>query len=558
MTVATVPSDLLLARRELDLERRQAELRRENEILYFEPHEKQYLFYLNAARHYRYARTGNRFGKSELGACEDVAFALGYRPWLEREFDIRNGKGEIVGRHLGYPGHPLSTLGIPNHPTKGLIVTSDWDKSKEIFTELEGEGPNIGKLFKYIPRNKLGQPSKNHSGKIDTIPVKHKSGGWSIIRLDTVVSYKQNPLGFESGSWDWLHIDEPIPEGAYKAIIRGFVDRDGRAWFTCTPLTEPWIDQKFIPNAEDQTKDLAGTVETGEDFWMMTGAIEDNPHNTPASIKRVLSQYTEEEQETRRKGIPAAYSGLVYKEFSWNDHVRREPPDGWTSWSTPPPSFALRFAIDYHPRKPHHVLFIATSPHEVHYVYAEVWLSCLMSELVVEINSILAGREATVPGLIDPLASTPNRVTDISPLDEVLRLGLPVIPATKDPYNGILKVKELLKQRNRVGVPTFVVNPACRRFVFEISRGFMWDGDTNKPVKKDDDAMENFYRLALQGLFYVEPTEADAYTPILRRDDILTSVVDASDFFQHDAEARPDRSRRYKADSYPRAERALR
>lgn len=481
--------DLLLARRELQLTKRLIELRRENELQFYVPHEKQAKFHGAASFHYRYARTGNRFGKSEMGAAEDISFALGYRPWIPE-------------------GNPLRTLGIPPYPTKGLIITTDWDKSTEVFTET-ADGPTKGKLFKYIPKSALiGTPGKNHSGAIDTIRVRHISGGTSVIRLDTVKSFKQNPLGSESGDNDWVHVDEPIPVEMYRAIIRGLIDRDGRVWFTCTPLTEPWIDETFLPDMENQSQDIiVGEVIHG-DFWMMTGSTNDNPHNSADAIERVMSQYPEEEQETRRSGTPKAYFGLVYgHEFDWPIHVRKDAPAGWKNWNTPPSNFTKRFAIDYHPRKPHHVMFIATSPGEYQFIYAEVFLSCLMHELVAEIRLNLGLEGSTVPGLIDPLAATPNRVTDITPLEEVLRLGLPVIPATKDPHNGILKVKELLKSRDRRGSPMLTINSACRRTLMEISRGYIWDGETNKPVKKNDDAMENLYRLCLQGLHYIEPNE---------------------------------------------------
>lgn len=493
--------DLALARRERDLRLRQNALRRQNELEFFQPHVKQNCFYGAAIHHYRYARTGNRFGKSEMGAAEDVAFALGFRPWIPE-------------------GNPLRTLGIPPHPTKGLIVTTDWDKSTEVFTaqtpgdektgvkDSNGIQVSLGKLFKYIPTSRLGQCTRNHSGAIDRILVRHTSGGWSSIHLDTVKSYKQNPLGQESSVWDWVHIDEPIPEGMWHAIARGLIDRDGRAWFTCTPLTEPWIDTLFIPDLQDQSRDTTN-VQHG-DFWMMTGTTDDNPHNTLAAIERVMQQYTEEERECRRTGIPAAYAGLVYKEFKWEVHVRRECPSGWPDWYHPPADHTLRFAIDYHPRKPHAVLFIATSPQDRHYVYNEIWRSCLMSELVSDIKTVLHNGESTTPGLIDPLADTPNRVTDITPLEEVLRLGLAVMPATKDPYNGILRVKEILTARDRTNQPTLLFNSALTRTLFEISRGYMWDGETNKPVKKDDDMMENFYRLCLQGLDYIEPSDSDS------------------------------------------------
>jgi hypothetical protein len=485
-------ADILLLRREVQLAKRQERLLREQALFFYVPHPKQRLFHAAASYHYRYGRTGNRFGKSEMGGAEDVSYALGFRPWIPE-------------------GDPERTVGIPKHPTKGLVVSIDWDKSEEAFTSFE-----TGKLFKYIPKDKLIGYEKNHSGAIDLIKVRHVTGGVSTIHLDTVKSFKQNPLGQETSMWDWIHYDEPPAEEMYKANIRGLIDRDGCVWFTCTPLEEPWIDAIFVPDLQEQNKAEVSSIHG--DFWMMTGATDDNPYLNADAIDRVMAQYTEEERETRRSGIPRAYSGIVYKEFDWATHVRRDPPLGWDLWSQPPKDYCLRFAIDYHPRKPHHVMFIATSPQEYHYIYAELFVSCLMSDLVMDIRLGLRLREPTVPGLIDPLSDTPNRVTDITPLEEVLRLGLPVMAATKDPYNGILKVKEHLAQRDRAGNPTMIFNAACRRTLFEISRGYVWDSDTNKPKKENDDAMENLYRLCLQGLTYIEPASFSDYSPIRPRD----------------------------------------
>ncbi len=508
-------------RRIRDLKKQELELRRDNRLQFFQPHEKQAVFFSAACYHYRYARTGNRFGKSEMGAAEDIAFALGYRPWIPE-------------------GDPLRTLGIPTHPTKGLIITTDWDKSKEVFTEIEGE--NKGKLIKYIPKNALGQPTKNHSGAIDRIPVRHSSGGWSVIHLDTVKSYKQNPLGQESSVWDWVHVDEPIPKGMWQAVARGLVDRGGRAWFTCTPISEPWIDEAFIPNLEDQSKaNIEGELIGADSKWMMTGTMDDNPHNTTEDIERFLAWLEPEVRDARRRGLPLAYAGIVYKEFEWNIHVRSEVPPGWANWDTPPADYTKRFAIDYHPRKPHAVLFIATSPYGRQYVYNELFVSCLMSDLVDQIKEVLGPQGSTVPGLIDPLASTPNRVTDITALDEVLRLGLPVLPATKDPSNGILRVKEQLMARDRLGAPMMVFRPSIRRTLFEISRGFIWDGETNKPVKDNDDMMENLYRLCLNGLGYIEPSSDLDYLPI--REIPIHAADFSNDWFDRTETVELDRRR---------------
>ena len=517
--------ELLILKRELALEKRLRALQKENALEFFRPHPKQQDFFAAAGNKYRYARTGNRFGKSEMGDAEDVAFALGYRPWIPE-------------------GNPLRTLGIPSTPTKGLIITTDWDKSTEVFTEMEGS--KTGKLIRYIPKSAFLGFTRNHSGAVDHIQVKHGSGGTSVIHLDTVMSYKQNPLGQESSAWDWIHVDEPIPEGMWKAAARGLVDTHGSAWFTCTPISEPWIDAAFIPDLSDQSQADLGIIASEHSRWMMTGSMDDNPHNTPEAIADYMSWLTDEEKEARRTGIPLAYSGLVYKEFRWQDHVSRECPVGWRSWAEPPADHTLRFAVDYHPRKPHHVLFIATSPTERQYVYAEIFLSCLMDELFAEIKKVLGGREPTVPGQIDPLADTEDRVTGVSAMDRLMQLGLPLVPATKDPSNGILAVKKLLKSRERLGQTTVVVNPACSRFLYEISRGFQWDKDTNKPVKKDDDAMENFYRLTLKGLDYVEPAQSDDYAPIPVRD-IPLSMDYLSLDADPEAERRAEKNRLYEA-----------
>jgi hypothetical protein len=491
-------ADLLLARRELALEKRLVELQQTNALHYFRPHPKQELFFAAAGFHYRYARTGNRFGKSEMGAAEDVSFALGFRPWLAKE-------------------DPGRTKGIPPFPVKGLIITTDWDKSTDVFT-CEEEGTNKGKLFRYIPKDCLLGYSRNHSGAIDTIRVKHVSGGVSILHLDTVKSFKQNPAGQESSSWDFIHVDEPIPEKMWKAVSRGLVDRGGRAWFTCTPISEPWIDQKFIPNPEDQVKANLGTIASLEtSSWMMTGEMDDNPHLTAEAIERFMQDLSDDEKDARRKGIPLAYSGIIYKEFDMNVHVLRDVPVGWSSWAEPPADHTIRVAHDYHFKKNDAVLFIATSPQEFSYIFAELWIPGTVKEIANATKNVLSGFKGSdaplrdyQPIRMDPLASIEMKSTDLTVMDEYRMQGLAVLPATKDPVNGIRAVKALLKNRDKLGRPTLLFNPDCKRTIYEISRGFQWKPDANEPVKKDDDMMENLGRLAREGLSYIEPsTDAD-------------------------------------------------
>ena len=54
-------------------------------------------------------------------------------------------------------------------------------------------------------------------------------------------------MGQESSQWDWIHVDEPIPEAMWIANSRGLMDTGGSAWFTCTPIAEQWINKFFLP-----------------------------------------------------------------------------------------------------------------------------------------------------------------------------------------------------------------------------------------------------------------------------------------------------------------------
>ena len=89
----------------------------EHRLEMFQPNPKQYDFFVQADKRRRACFAGNRFGKSTLGVVEDCSWLLGERPF----FPV---------------GHPLRRLGIPDHGVKLMVIAEDWDKVREIFTEL--------------------------------------------------------------------------------------------------------------------------------------------------------------------------------------------------------------------------------------------------------------------------------------------------------------------------------------------------------------------------------------------------------------------------------------
>lgn len=465
-------------------------IRKSYGLSFYTPHHKQELFHRAGDFDFRYARTGNRFGKSEMGSAEDVAHALGERPWFEQ-------------------GDTDRTKGIAKHPTKGLIITTDWDKSREVFTE--HEGGELGKLFKFLPNGCVKKVFKNSARAVERIVVGRKQGGGeSVICIDTTASYKQNKMSQESSVWDWIHVDEPIPEGQWKAVSRGLADRCGKGWFTCTPLDQPWINRLFLPN---QRHEVSGSYEQRlklEGFdaevttWMMTGSMDDNPHNTEKAKAVALYAVRDdpEQMACRRFGLPLAMSGMVYKEFQPAEHIYHAPPPGWTAMDIPPRNWTIRLAIDPHPRIPTAVLMCATSPGGFTYFFKEIFRDALIPDVCDEILAVTKGYYIQ-DSIIDPLAKTRDPRDDSCMMDTFTQKGVWCVEATKAKFEGILEVRRLLRERNR-SMPIVFFGAHLKRTLWEFDN-WVYDPDTNKPVDKDDHMMENLYRLALTELEYVTP-----------------------------------------------------
>lgn len=464
----------------LELEKRLREQSR-NGILFYKPHAKQIMFHMAGDIPFRYAQVGNRFGKSEMGAAEDISFCLGER--------------------LFFPaGHPGRTKGIPARTVKGVLLCQDWDKSEEIFTNRSGDDKTRGKLFRLLPADRIEAVKTNHSGKVCRIDIKGLYGTSSIY-IDTVASYKQDPMSHESSDWDFIHVDEPIPKKMWEAHARGLVDREGSAWFTCTPLSEPWINDFFLPSVRYKF-DESRPYKSG-DYWVMRGSMTDNPFLSPKAIERYINMLDAETKECRLHGIPSSMAGIVYKEFQPHLHVLQDVPIGWNNFHDPPPDYTIRYAIDPHPRQPHAVLFAATAPTGQVFFFYEIFEKCLIGDLAEQIKSIVQGRFVQT-ALCDPLAYIENPLDGSTWANELYRHDLFVEKASKDLKRGIQRVKQELAMANNL-----FFAPGLAETIKEFDY-YRWnDKKPDSPVDKDDHMMENLYRLVINGLHYVAPPYFD-------------------------------------------------
>jgi Terminase-like family. len=433
-------------------------------LLFYRPHPAQDAFHRAGDKKHRMYRAGNRSGKSTMGCAEDSAWLIGERPWYPR-------------------GSVERTLGIPQHPVKGKIITTDWDKVNEIWTSEE-----TGKIWRMLPRGFVTRTKRNHSGAIEFIATERGSS----VMFDTVEAYKKNPQSQESSDLDFLHIDEPCPEGMYKANARGLMDRNGKDWFTLTPLQELWINDMFFPQPGHN-----GLLVPRDNIFAVVGNTRDNPYLTEEAISDFESSLTEDERQCRLNGLPLELAGLVYKEFKEDTHILKSLPPGWKSWDNPPADHTIYCSIDVHPKIPHAVVFCAVGPSEVPIIYDEIWMHCDADGLAAAILHKLRGRKYIVPKC-DPLAWIQDPITLSCMAHRFAFCGLPVVKASKAKEFGILKFKSVLKDPRGVRVA-----PTCYRWLWEIRR-YCYDPKTNKPVDEDDHMMEATYRLFINSMHNID------------------------------------------------------
>jgi hypothetical protein len=469
------PELLMLRRKQVELRAARLAAMKRDGLPFYHPHAKQDRFHRSTAKR-RGVFTGNRFGKSHMGCAEDCAWLRGERPWY--------GKDD-----------PGRTLGISTAPVKGLVIVNDWDKAKEIWSG------DDGKLWRFLPKGSY-RTSRNHSGAIDTV---FYTPNGSALRFDTVKSFLSNPQGAESSDYDFIHVDEPCPEAMFKAQARGLVDRHGSAWFTLTALREPWITDAFEPDGV-----------FARDMFVVDGTIYDNPFLAPQAIADYEATLTEEEKECRLYGKPLHKAGLVYKQFSRDRHVLSEVPKGWDSFIRPPKDWPVYYYIDPHASVPHTVLLLTVDQRGRIYVFLDVFERCLIKELCAKLRDITRDYRL-IRGRIDPIAYIEDQVSGGTWADDFARGGFSVEKAVKDPMHGIDKVQELLKADPQM----VFFCPTARRTLWEIQR-FHWDPETNKPVDKDDHAMECLYRAVLDTPCWVDATVSkpveDEDFPTLRFD----------------------------------------
>lgn len=261
-------------------------------LLLYRPYTKQRDFHTAGATHReRLFMAGNQLGKTWAGGFEAAIHATGLYPdgWNGRRFDK-----PTIGWASGVTGETVR------------------DSVQRV---LMGRHTDIGTGA--IPADKIGDhtSARGVSDLMDTIEVKHTSGGMSLIVLK---SYEKGRAKWQAETLDWVWFDEEPDEEIYSEGLTRTNATKGLVWMTFTPLLGMSnVVKRFL-------------LETSPDRHVTTMTIEDAEHYTPEERKRIIAGYPEHEREARAKGIPTLGSGRVFP-VSEESIQERQPniPSHW-------------------------------------------------------------------------------------------------------------------------------------------------------------------------------------------------------------------------------------
>ncbi|KKL83638.1 hypothetical protein LCGC14_1972740, partial [marine sediment metagenome] len=504
-----------LARVTGDLLEKRAEIRKESQLLYYQPASD-----LARQVHLSKAHTigiggGNRSSKTETALVEAIACATGVFP-LDFQAEFREKfKGPLNVRVC------IESLTTVLHPI--MLPKLMWWR----WTGIDQPGGLRGH-YGWVPRMCLKQGSwdKSWSEKLRTLTFFCRDPddpdrilGESQIQF---LSYDQDPTDYASGTFDIVIHDEPPPFSIWRENQARVLDVAGRIFLSMT-----WPDDAAIPVdwIYDEVYELGqpgSTKDPGIDWFELQTL--DNVHIDAKAILDKTKNWTEETKKVRLKGQPLRFSNRIHPLFTdfpqmWcftcgKDCMPAEGVCGCERKSTEiveyqhieefdiGQSWPVVFLLDPHPRKPHMCMWVAVDPSDDYWVVQEGSIEGDAADLKTYVDAIEEGMEFDVRlRLMDPnmglspssQAKAAGNRTVQQEFDKAgLRCGL--ADDNRETARSILK--EMMKPEQRVGAPSFHVFSSCRKTNHQYLR-YSWDEWTRyssekkdpkpKPREKEDD-----------------------------------------------------------------------
>lgn len=291
-----------------------AKRKTENKLKYYRPYPKQEEFHaLSRFKRERLLMAGNQLGKTYSAAAEVAMHLTGEYPWW---WDGRVWETAVTGWAAG------ETSTVVRNTIQKLLCGEPGSEEKF------GSG--------LIPKKSIigTSPARGVADAYDTIRVRHKSGGVSILRFK---SYEQGRTKFQGDTLDFLWLDEEPDLGIYSECLARMTATSGMLFMTFTPLKG--MSDVVIRFTDEQSEDRE-IVRMGMND---VPSVEDGGHIPEKERASIIAGYPAHEREARANGEPLLGSGRI---FTLPEDRISEPaiPDLPPHW---PKIRGLDFGIDH-------------------------------------------------------------------------------------------------------------------------------------------------------------------------------------------------------------------
>ena len=259
---------------------------------------------------------------------------------------------------------------------------------------------------------------------IETVRVKHKSGGTSLLGFK---SYDQKRKAFQGTGQDVVWLDEEPPLEIYTECLLRTMTTNGLMINTFTPLLGiSETVMHFLPDGD------FGTFKNDDNKFVIMADWDDAPHLTKDQKDKLWASIPPYQRDARTKGIPQLGSGVIYpvpeSEIEVEDF---EIPIHWPKL----------YALDVGWNATAAVWIAVDRETDTTYIYSVYKKG--EAEPAIHAQAIKA-RGDWVNGKIDPAARGRSQKDGTQLIQSYLDLGLNISPAQNAVEAGLYKVWEAL------------------------------------------------------------------------------------------------------------------
>lgn len=385
---------------------------------------------------------------------ENLIRSIGTSNSLVHVLSAANG----LGKTTALVNIPANIIFGPQNRFFNYPIFKNWPHPKRLrfvseVSQVQDGGPFPTEVEKWWPKGRY-TASRNGKG-YNSI---YKSGEWSL----EILTYDQEKEQHEGANLGCVLFNEPPPEVLWTPNISRL-----RAGGICvvgmTPLNAAgWFFDKVVPRHQDHV--FYGDVEQACKQHGVRGHLEHS------DIEKMIGEYSPEEREARVGGKAMYLQGRVFKTFTPNVHVLREPvraPLGSTLYNVVDPHTDKPFfAIWAWPHKNGDLYIVDEHPNEDFFKMH----NCQWT--IEDYKRMYASKEAgyDTKRIIDhhfaDVRSSATKKTLRESLEEIGMYYEPSYTALEEVDTGVLKVRKYLQYDqsrpiDSINRPKLFINPHC-------------------------------------------------------------------------------------------------